>query len=186
MPGKDVTRNSEVAGQAPKQYSKRAMTNEEAIQNACQDMSLISRALQPNSGQMTVDQTRSYRNSLRGTQYGQSVYRGGGPPKGSAEEKDDDNLFDQSSSSDEDDPADYNSQKPKQQDGGFVFNTRPAKTEGENQADDHEKFEIPLGTPQFSQANATHLDDQNADFELDVGDTAKHYNTTDVNEMMNQ
>jgi hypothetical protein len=55
------------------------MSNEEAIQNACQDMSMISRALQPNSGQMTVDQTRSYRNSLRGTHYGQSVYRGGGP-----------------------------------------------------------------------------------------------------------
>jgi hypothetical protein len=78
LPSIEKTRTSEIAGHAPKQYGKRAMSNEEAIQNACQDMSMISRALL-NSGQMTVDQTRSYRNSLRGTHYGQSVYRGGGP-----------------------------------------------------------------------------------------------------------
>lgn len=37
------------------------------------------------------------------------------------------------------------------------------------QQDEHDKFEIPLGTPQFSQTNATKIDDvDNADFELDM------------------
>ena len=48
---------------------------------------------------MTEDQTRSYRNSLRGTNYGQSVYRGGGLAKVDGEYEDDDNIFDNSSGS---------------------------------------------------------------------------------------
>ena len=148
-------------------------------------MSLISKALQLNSSQMTVDQTRSYRNSLRGTNYGQSVYRGDGEHKAGGDEKDDDNLFDQSSSSDHDTPANYNSQKSKPKDSGFAFDQRPAKTEGELRHDDNEKFEIPLGTPQFSQTNATHIDDQNDDFELDVGDTPQNYQTTDAVDFKN-
>ena len=42
---------------------------------------------------MTEDQTRSYRNSLRGTNYGQSVYREGGLARMGDGHRDDDNIF---------------------------------------------------------------------------------------------
>ena len=80
------------------------MTNEEAIQNASMDMRMIREALSKNEGQMTEDQTRSYRNSLRGTNYGRTVYGDHNKPKSAFEgregaEEDDGNLSDQSGSS---------------------------------------------------------------------------------------
>lgn len=70
---------------------------------------MIREALAVNEGHMTEDQTRSYRNSLRGTNYGRTVYgEHSKPPKAAAfenregaEEDDDDNIFDQSEGSDE-------------------------------------------------------------------------------------
>lgn len=46
--------------------------------------------------------------------------------------------------------------------------------------EDQDKYEIPLGTPQFSQTNATNIDDCNADFELD-GDATQAYRTEPLN-----
>lgn len=67
------------------------------------DMRMIREALSINEGQMTEDQTRSYRNSLRGTNYGRTVY--GDHKKAKANdtdnyesregaEEDDENMFD--------------------------------------------------------------------------------------------
>ena len=76
------------------------MTNEEAIQNAHMDMKMIREALSINEGHMTEDQTRSYRNSLRGTNYGRTAYGDGQKqPKQAFEnregaEEDDENIFD--------------------------------------------------------------------------------------------
>ena len=64
-------------------------------------MRMIREALSINEGKMTEDQTRSYRNSLRGTNYGRTVY-GGGHTKGKSlafenregAEEEADNIFD--------------------------------------------------------------------------------------------
>ena len=57
---------------------------------------------------MTEDQTRSYRNSLRGTNYGRTVYGAHNKPRPTFEsrggaEEDDENIFDQSGSSENND-----------------------------------------------------------------------------------
>ena len=101
---KDKSRSSDL-GDDRKSQKHRPMTNEEAIQNASMDMRMIREALARNEGQMTEDQTRSYRNSLRGTNYGRTVYGDhGGKPKSAYEgrggaEDDGDDIFDQSGSS---------------------------------------------------------------------------------------
>lgn len=53
--GNDKIRNSEIQKSSSKSTAKKIMSNEEAIFNACQDMTMISKALQQNTGQMTED-----------------------------------------------------------------------------------------------------------------------------------
>lgn len=65
---------------------------------------------------MTEDQTRSYRNSLRGTNYGRTVYGDHSKQKSAFEsregaEEDDDNIFDQSDGSDDNENPKSDNQK---------------------------------------------------------------------------
>ena len=179
---KDKSRAAD-AEAAAKHQKHRPMTNEEAIQNANMDMKMIRAALSMNEGQMTEDQTRSYRNSLRGTTYGRTVYGDYNRPRSALDghegaKEDDEDVLDQSGSSEN------NENEPGEAKAGKRFENveltassnlgqqaRALKTENDVPQDDHDKFEIPLGTPQFSQTNATKIEEQDDDFELDV-DTA--------------
>jgi hypothetical protein len=121
------------------------MTNEEAVQNATMDIRMIREALSHNSGHMTEDQTRSYRNSLRGTNYGRTVYGGSSKAKqgdGQEVDDDDDDIFDQSGSSENNEDEISEGQPPDQRlsmpASAPSKQPKSAKLENERDLDDHD------------------------------------------------